>query len=75
MSVFLGSIKSENISVKDFYTKKVYEFKKVNSLRDIPRNARIFHDLWTIENGKNELYELYRSASGVIYGYKKRIED
>ena len=76
MSIFLGSIKgkSEKVSIKDFYTKKDYEFKKVNSLRDIPSNARTFHDLWTIENGENELYVLYRTNAGVIYGYKRRIE-
>jgi hypothetical protein len=73
MSVFLGAIKSEKVSIIDFYSKKVYEFKKVNSLRDIPRNARRFHDLWTIEKGQNELYELFRTPAGVIYGYKRKI--
>ena len=74
MATYLGAIKgkSEKVTKKEFYTNKSWTFKLVAGLRDVPRNARRYHDVLTVENGKNEIYELFKTPSGVIYGLKNK---
>jgi len=74
MSIFLGAIKGgEMVSKIDTFTKKVWTFKLVPSMAEIPRNGRMWHDCYTVENGKTELYTIYRTAAGKLYGRKSRI--
>ena len=75
MATLLGAIKgskSEQVTKKEFYTNKMWTFKLVDNLRYLPRNRRIFHSMLTVENGKNEIYDLYKSPSGVVYGVKTK---
>jgi hypothetical protein len=74
MATFLGAIKSKSdqVTKKEFYTNKMWTFKLVGGLRDIPRNGRRYHDVLTVENGKNEIYELFRTPAGVVYGFKTK---
>ena len=74
MATYLGAIKgkAEEVSKKEIYSNKIWTFKLVGGLRDIPRNARRFHDVITVENGKNEIYELFKTPSQVVYGFKNK---
>jgi len=74
MNTFLGSIKgkSDKVTKKEFYTNKMWTFKLVGGLQDLPRNRRRFHSVLTVENGKNEIYDLFKSPAGVVYGFKTK---
>ena len=50
----------------------MFTFKLVSGLRDIPRNARRIEQIGTVENGKNEIYELFKTPAGVVYGFKTK---
>jgi hypothetical protein len=50
----------------------MWTFKLVGGLQDLPRNRRRFHSVLTVENGKNEIYDLFKSPAGVVYGFKTK---
>jgi len=74
MNTFLGSIKSksEQVTKKEFYTNKMWTFKLVDGLRYLPRDRRRIHSMLTVENGKNEIYDLFKTPAGVVYGFKTK---
>ena len=74
MNTFIGGIKakSKEHTIKQFYTNKLFTFKLVSGLRDIPRNARRIEQIGTVENGKNEIYELFKTPAQVVYGFKTK---
>jgi hypothetical protein len=75
MAVFIGATgrKFSKKTIIEFYTNKKWTFNEFDYLRSLPKSAKYFKDVWTIENGKNELYQIYRTNAGILYGYKKTI--
>jgi hypothetical protein len=72
-NVFIGAVQKDKKTVTQFYTNKKFTFKEVFTISDIPKNARYFTDVWTIENNENELYQIYRTPAGVLYGKKSKL--
>ena len=69
----VGNLIAKNIEVIDKFNGKTYKIDKLVAGRtDMPKNAEMYYDVYTIDKGG---YNLYRTPTGIIYAKPVKFEN